>query len=246
MTRRVLIVDDEPLARERLAGLLAQVEGFEICGEARTGREALTMAQALNPDVVLMDIRMPDMDGLAAAKAMAEQTPRPTIIITTAYEQHALEAFEAFAAGYLVKPIRRDRLAAALQMACTPSRAQAEPATLEAPTGERGHICARVGAKLELIPVDDVLYFQADQKYVTVYHTRGEVVIEDSLRRLEEDLGDRFVRVHRNALVSSRHLVGIERLRNGGHQALLTDSPRKPEVSRRHVTQVKAYLKARG
>jgi len=154
VTMRVLIVDDEPPARDRLRRLLEELPDTECVGEAGTGEQALELARQAQPDVVLLDIRMPGMGGLEAARHLAALPEPPAVIFTTAYEQHALEAFDAEASGYLLKPIRRERLAAALERAQRPSRAQL--ARISEAAEARTHITARVRDQLKLIPVGGV------------------------------------------------------------------------------------------
>lgn len=240
MNMRVLIVDDEPPARERLRQLLDELPGVECAGEAASGEEALRLTAELDPDVVLLDIRMPGMGGLEAARCLTALDEPPAVIMTTAYEQHALEAFDAQAAGYLLKPIRRDKLAMALQRAQRPSRAQLQRVGA-APA--RSHITARARDQLRLIPVDDVLCFVAEQKYTTVRHAGGEDLIEDSLRALEEEFAPRFVRVHRNALVAVAQIERVERDADGHQIVHLRNDGGQLKVSRRLVGELLRQLR---
>ncbi|MEJ2060892.1 MAG: LytTR family DNA-binding domain-containing protein [Gammaproteobacteria bacterium] len=243
---KVLIVDDEQLARDRLRALVNELGGYEVCATAANGIEALRQAETTHPDVVLMDIRMPGMDGIEAARHLTELEAPPALIFTTAYSQHALEAFETHATGYLLKPIRKAALEEALGKAARLTRAQLSSLShedIEDTPGARTHICARLRGRLELVPIEDILYFQADQKYVTVRHTGGEVIIEDSLRALEEEFGDHFLRIHRNALVGIRWVAGMEKGPNGGLLLTLRNDPTRLEISRRHAPAVRRYLK---
>ncbi len=241
---RILVVDDEALARSRLRALLDEMGGHEVIGEAETGREALLRGDKLHPDVVLLDIRMPEMDGLEAARHFARLEHPPAIIFTTAYGDHALEAFEAHAVDYLLKPIRTERLAHALTAARQLNRSQLAMLR-EEDSGERRrtHISARVRGNIELIPVADVRYFQADQKYVLVRHAAGQVLIDESLRALEAEFGDRFVRIHRNALVARDALQGLEKLASGQCAVRLRGIEERLEVSRRHLPRVRELLR---
>jgi two-component system response regulator AlgR len=243
MTLRVLIVDDEPPARDRLRQLLAELPDTECAGEAATGEEALAMAEDARPDIVLLDIRMPGMDGLEAARRLARLPEPPAVIFTTAFEQHALEAFDVQASGYLLKPVRRERLAAALDRARRPSKAQM--ATLaDAVTGERRtHVSARVRDQLKLIPLGEVLCFIAEQKYTTVRHIGGEDLIDDSLRSLEEEFGTGFVRVHRNALVAISQVESLERGADGHCIVHLRHGGGSLQVSRRLAAEVLRRLR---
>ena len=241
MTMRVLIVDDEPPARTRLRRLLEELPGTACAGEAGTGEEALELARESNPDVVLLDIRMPGMGGLEAARHLAELPEPPAVIFTTAYEQHALEAFNVEASGYLLKPIRRERLATALERAQRPSRAQL--ARIAEATEVRTHVTARVRDQLKLIPVADVLYFFAEQKYTTVRHLGGEDLIEDSLRTLEEEFARLFVRVHRSALAAVAHIEALERAPDGSSVVRLRHGGGELQVSRRLAGEVARRLR---
>lgn len=241
---KVLIVDDETLARERLRALLAELPECRVVGEAATGRQALEQAQAQAPDVVLLDIRMPVMDGLEAARHLSGFAQPPAVIFTTAYDRHALEAFEIAALDYLLKPVRKGRLEQALRRARRPERVKLQG--LEYDSGARTHICARSRGALQLVAVNDVAYFLADRKYVTVRHTAGEILIEESLRALEEEFGAAFMRIHRNALVAVQRLQGIERDGDGRPLARLTDVEERLEISRRHLPEVRRQLRARG
>lgn len=247
----VLIVDDEKLARDRLRRLLEKSGGlYTVIGEASDGRTAIDRITDSQPDVVLLDIRMPGMDGLEAARHIMKLEHPPAIIFCTAYGEHALEAFETHAVGYLVKPVNAEQLLNTLESARRLNKAQLR--VLSHTTGEvvpdtpaataRQHISARTRHGLELIPVHEVRAFVADHKYVTVYHARGELLIDDTLRQLEEEFGDRFTRVHRNALISLRHVEGMERAAHGHYCIRLQGTPYKPVISRRHVTELRRQL----
>jgi two-component system response regulator AlgR len=235
MKLKTLIVDDEPPARERLASLLAEIEDVQVVGEGASGREALELTMDLSPDVVLLDVRMPEMDGLEAARRIATMSEPPAVIFTTAYDEYAVNAFEAHATGYLVKPIRKDKLAAALA-ACRrltrPQLAHAETAGA-APPASRSHIAVRRRDSIHLIPLAEIRCFIADQKYTTVRHEGGDDLIEDSLRQLEDEFPGDFVRIHRSALVSSRYLERIERDPDGQYFVHLKGLPDRLAVSRR-------------
>lgn len=240
---RILVTDDEGPARVRLRRLLDGIPGIEVVGEAANGREALVLSDRLKPDIVLMDIRMPVIDGLEAATHLSGYEHPPAVIFTTAYGDHALAAFEANAVDYLVKPIRAARLAEALEKAGRPNRAQL--AALRGPAGRgtaRTHICVPRRGGMVLIPVSEIAYFRADHKYVTVRHTGGEVLIEEPLKGLEAEFRGQFLRIHRNTLISLSFMSGIERGRGGGYRVVLRGVAERPEVSRRHVAALKAHL----
>jgi len=236
---RILIVDDEPPARARLHALLDTMPGFAVCGEAGTGIDAVRLAATLLPDVVLMDVRMPGMDGLEAARHLTGMEPPPAVIFATAYGDHAIAAFEAGAAGYLLKPVRPDRLEAALTTARRITRAQTE--VIGAGGAARTHICARVRGRLELIPVTDVICFRAEEKYTVVHHRHGEVLIEEPLKELEREFSTLFLRVHRNALVARNAISALTR-RGDGSIVIELHGGAQIEVSRRHAGEVRAIV----
>jgi len=241
---KVLITDDEAPARERLRRLLGEL-GIEPVAEAANGAEAIALAERLGPDLVLMDIRMPGIDGLEAAMHLASGSSPPAVVFTTAYGDHALAAFEAHAVDYLLKPVRRDRLEQALSRAGSLREAQ-RLGLREAAGGEgRSHVCARGAGAIRLIPVTEVIYFRAEDKYTTVRHLGGVALIEDSLRSLEEEFPGRFLRIHRNTLIAMEYFTGIERSPAGVHGALLRGTDERPEISRRHLAEVRALIARR-
>jgi len=240
---KILIVDDEPLARQRLRTMLAELPDVEVVGEADNGREAVEKAESLAADAVLMDIAMPVMDGLEAARHLARADSHPAVIFCTAYDEHALAAFEAAAVDYLVKPVRLERLAEALQRARrgrTPL-----PAAVEASLGQRqrSHLAARMRGSLRLIPIEDVYYLLAEEKYVLVHHARGEDLIEESLKSLELEFADRFQRIHRNCLVANEEFLELRRQPDGQVQAILRHGKAPLEVSRRCVPTLREKLR---
>jgi two-component system response regulator AlgR len=239
---KILLVDDEPLARDRLRALLAEHADMDVVGEARNGLEAIMEAQRLQPDVVMMDIAMPVMDGLEAAQHINMLDEPPAIIFCTAHDEHALSAFEAAAVDYLLKPVRSERLAVALErarrMAAAPARMQELPRTKP-----RTHLSARLRGSLRLIRIEDIRYLQADEKYVTVHHTQGEDLIEESLRSLEAEFGARFLRIHRNCLVAADALAELRRTVDGQAQVLLRGVATPLEVSRRCLPLLREQLK---
>jgi len=240
---KVVIVDDEKLARERLNRMITSIEGFEVAGEAINGSQALTVIEKIKPDIVLMDIRMPGIDGIEAARHLDELDEPPAIIFTTAYTDHALEAFETHAVDYLLKPVKKDSLEGALSAAIKPNRAQVSITNIDiTDMGPRKHICARVRGNLVLIPLSTVYYFQADQKYVTVRHSDGEVLIEEPLKNLEIEFANDFCRIHRNALVRLSKISGLKSS-NDGHRVSFSDIEDTLEVSRRHLPGVRKILK---
>ena len=238
---RVVIADDEPLARERLRSLLAGQPGVEVVAEAENGEQALHACAELQPDLVLLDIAMPGLDGLEAARHLATFEPRPAVVFCTASDAHALSAFEAAAIDYLMKPVRSERLAAALERArMFLAGRNGQPA---APSQQaRTLLCARLRGSLRLIPVDDIHYLQAEEKYVVVHHARGEDLIEESLRSLEDEFSGRFIRIHRNCLIARDRLQEVRRTPAGQVQAVLRDVPQPLEISRRCVAGLKTEM----
>ena len=239
---RILIADDEPLARRRLRDLLGDIGAQDIVGEAQDGREACELASTLSPDVVILDIAMPVLDGLEAARHLAGLPTPPAVIFCTAYDEHALAAFDAHAVDYVVKPIRAERLAAALDRAArfrhgAPAAAAMQPA-------RRSHLSARMRGALRLIPVQDIRYLQAEEKYVVVHHANGEDLIEDSLKSLEAEFGERFIRVHRNCLVASDQIKELAREADGREIVRLRNDPASLEVSRRCLPGLRQRLKS--
>lgn len=240
---KVLIVDDEKPARDRLARMINELAEFEVVGHAMNGREAIELAASSEADIVLMDIRMPGLDGLQAARHLAEMEYPPAVIFTTAYADHALEAFETHAVDYLLKPVKNVRLQKALAAAQKPTRAQAEQTSAVLSTIEvREHICARNRGNLELIRIQDIYFFQADQKYVTVRHRDGEMLIEEPLIKLEKEFEDRFVRIHRNALVNRDFIAGM-RSQDDGQHLRLKELDETLEISRRHLSAIRKIIK---
>jgi two-component system response regulator AlgR len=242
---KVLIVDDEAPARERLQRLCSDLDDVEIAGEAGNGMQALELAQSAGADVILLDIRMPAMDGIEVARHLSALEAPPAVIFTTAYDQYALEAFEAHASAYLLKPIRREKLAEALQSARRLTRPQLAGLAAKGPlAGARKQIAARVRDRIKLIPVAEIDYFLADQKYVTIKHAHGEDLIEESLKTLEDEFEQDFVRVHRNSLVAVRAVDSVQRGDDGQLTVIIKGSGDRLPVSRRLAAE--ALRKLRG
>lgn len=243
---KVLVCDDEALARDRLVRLLRDANECEVVGEAENGRDALQKVEMYAPDVVLLDIRMPVMDGIACAEALARLPNPPAVIFITAFDEHALAAFQVEAIGYLLKPVRRDQLNEALARASRVNRAQLqhirEQANDDGKPEARQHVTARTHRGLELIPINEIYYFLADQKYVTVRHTRGQVLVDETLKDLETEFADLFIRVHRNALLAIHYLDGLELLPGGQYQVRFRGINEKLVVSRRHLPQLREKM----
>ncbi|PCI06508.1 MAG: DNA-binding response regulator [Gammaproteobacteria bacterium] len=240
----VLIVDDEQLARQRLRKMLATNSSYTIIGEAETGEDALRKTQSSRPDVVLMDIRMPGMDGIEAASYINRMDEPPAIIFTTAYSDHALHAFEAHAIDYLLKPIKQSRLESALDAAKRMNKAQLSQLRNDKTSNTRKKICIKSRGSLELISIDDIIYFKADQKYVTLRTAEQEYLIEESLKTLEDEFAANFIRIHRNALVAKQKLTGLTKNDDGHACIRFNDIDDLLEVSRRHLPYIRKKLKS--
>jgi two-component system response regulator AlgR len=241
---RVLIVDDEPPARERLRRLLHDLGEVTVVGEAGNGADAIASCARLAPDVVLLDIRMPGMDGIEAARHLNALEEPPAVIFVTAHDEHALAAFEAQALGYLLKPVRQEKLARAIQRAARVAAPQLLRLSEQSQLGRRRQqICARLGDQLRLIPLEDIYYFAAGQKYVTVHHRGGQDLIDESLRALAEEFAPDFVRIHRNSLVAARHVGAVERVAEGQYVVRIKGCEDALPVSRRHATSCLRQLR---
>ncbi len=241
---KILIVDDEKLARERLKHLVSGLLPDPELHEATNGREALFSVNATRPDVVLMDIRMPVMDGLESAMHLSNMENPPSVIFTTAYDQHAVEAFEVSAVDYLLKPIRKERLETALEKISPVSLQQLT--TIKSNNqmgGARSHISVQLRGQITVIPISEVVYFMADNKYVRVRTGSERHFIEDSLVSLEQEFEDRFLRIHRNAIVSIAHIRGMEKQASGRWHVRLKDVEEPLEVSRRHTAAVRNWIR---
>ncbi|HXF47280.1 MAG TPA: LytTR family DNA-binding domain-containing protein [Burkholderiaceae bacterium] len=249
---KILIVDDEPPARARLQQLLADAAGqvaLTVVGEADGGRAALDAVDRLAPDVVLLDIHMPDMAGIEVARHLAARERPPAVIFVTAFDEHALDAFEVQALDYLLKPVRLERLVAAMARA---QRLQPRDPKLEAVarslSAARTHLTVSERGKMILVPVDDIVYLRAELKYVTIRTAAREYLTEESLSSLEAEFGERFVRIHRNALVARKSIHGFQRVRgdkgeevaDGHWEVLLKELPERLPISRRQWPTVKA------
>ena len=245
-TARILIADDEAPARARLRDLLDECrESFPlaIVDEARNGREALDVLNREKVDIVLLDIRMPEMDGMEAARHIAGMENPPAIIFTTAFDTYAIKAFEVNAIDYLLKPIRVERLLAALSKTRAAPKITREALDAAANLPRR-HLSVHERGKIILVPLADVLYLRAELKYVTVRTVEREHLVEESLTHLEEEFADAFVRVHRNCLVARAAIAGFERNAEeseSGWAVVVKGTGEKLPVSRRQQHVVKQF-----
>ena len=240
----ILIADDEPPARKRLRQLILDLGGHACIGEAGDGVKALEMCTQLAPEVLLLDIRMPRMDGLEVARHLTTLERPPAVIFVTAFDDFALAAFETNAVHYLVKPVRRQNLDEALDRAAQ-RRGGPDYNAAAAGSHARSYLSVRSGERLRLIPVSEILCLRATQKYVEIVTVGGRWLTETSLVSLEQEFGERFLRVHRNALVSASAITGTRRTPGGGLQVLIQGLEETVEVSRRQLPAVRKLIKQR-
>lgn len=241
---RVLIADDERLARARIKDLLHDL-GAEwpssLVAEVANGEEAVRAALAQPVDVALLDIHMPGMDGLTAARHLLRLPSPPAVIFLTAHDEHAVAAFELGALDYLLKPVRVERLRVALQRARR--LVAADDAALLGQGARRNDLVVSDRGRVVLVPLDEILFLRAEEKYVVAQTREKEHLLNESLTALEEELGSRFLRVHRACLVSRRHLAGFELAGGeaGRWEAVVHGWPQRLPVSRRQAHVVRAF-----
>jgi len=243
MSKKVMVVDDEPLARERLRSMIDSITGYDWVGEAGDGVAAIGLVKEYRPDLVLLDIAMPGMNGIEVARHFAQLEEPPAVIFCTAYGEYALEAFDTAAGGYLLKPVRLEHLVTALDKASKLNRLQMlelENSGFHAAL-QKTHISARSHRGVELLEIAQISHFVSEDKYVFAHHTGGQTILEQSLKTLEEELEGFFIRVHRNALVSINHIEALERSTGEAH-VRLRDTEAKPQVSRRHLKELKDLM----
>ena len=239
---RILIVDDETLARDRLRRMIESDGQHEVVADVASGSEAVKASEKLRPDLCLLDIRMPGMDGIETAQHFLGQEEPPAVIFCTAYEEHAIQAFELQAVGYLLKPVRRADLFRAFASSVRLNRMQMA-AVKNIDANRRTHLCARTYKGVELVNISDIRYLKADQKYVSVRHLHGEVIIDETLRELEDEFPDLFSRVHRNALVSTNHILGLEKDAQGQIGVRMSGIDELVDVSRRHLPAIRKVIR---
>jgi two-component system, LytTR family, response regulator AlgR len=231
----ILIADDEAPARNRMRDLLSEIKNVAIVAEAKNGKEAIELAQTTKPDLMLLDIRMPLMDGIEAAQHAQKLEPKPHIIFTTAFDAYAIKAFDLNAIDYLLKPIRLERLQTAIDKAHTLKPLQIE--ALKPIQKIRSHLSIHERGRVLLVPIDKIIYLRAELKYITVRTAEREYLIEESLTHLETEFGERFIRLHRNCLVAPHFIAGYEKRMNQDNEqqwvALLKEIPETVAISRR-------------
>lgn len=236
---KILLVDDEQLAREHLKRMLLELgPDYQLVAEAANGELAVAACNQHEVDLVLMDIHMPGMDGLEAARLLSDQPLPPAIIFTTAYAEHALSAFDVSAVDYLMKPIRGEKLLAALKKTASLTRPQLAVAAME----EAVFLVSHAHGDVQRISLDDVFYLRADNKYVTARHTNGEALMEESLKSLAEQYSKQLLRIHRNALVNMSRVTGLEKQSGGQLYLTFNGIDDRLEVSRRHQAEVREVL----
>lgn len=243
---KVLIVDDESLARARLKRLLAQHPEFVLVGEAACASDAVTAARALQPDLVFLDIEMPDSDGLAVAGTLLTFEPTPAVVFVTAHPQHALAAYQVAPADYLLKPVSAERLALTLQRLQAKARVvkASTPEQPAEPTVNNQWLSFRTGLVMSRVELATVLYLQAGDKYVRVVHQSGEALLEQSLKQLEEQFPETLLRIHRHTLVLKSRVKAVHQTADGKHTLELKDCAEHLEISRRELSKIRQLLGA--
>ena len=244
---KILVVDDEQLARERLLRLLHKLQPEVTCLEASGGSEALALVASETPELVLLDIRMPEVDGIEVATRLDAMEAPPAIVFCTAYDEYAMQALQHHAVAYLLKPVREADLSGALATAGRVNRMQLASLSEDAAGpgnagGARSQVSSHTHRGLETLAVSDIRCFLAEQKYVAAVGPGVELLLPDTLKELEREFADRFVRVHRNALVALEHIVRLQRDDETGWCVVLNGAKERPVVSRRHLGQVKQAL----
>ena len=233
---KILLIDDEKPARNRLRRMLVDLPSTEIVGEAANGQQALELITSTGANLLLLDISMPGMDGMTLARNIRDQDVVPAIIFCTAWSDQAVQAFECEAVDYLVKPVRAERLGVALEKARRYIAMQ--------DTGSNGpFIRATLGGNVSLLPVSDVICIQAEDKYTTVVHKDGQSVIDQSLVDLENEYADIMVRVHRSTLVVKKCIRGLEKAPDGRHFLKMEGCEDRPQVSRRNLPAIRKLIR---
>lgn len=241
---KILIVDDEMLARERLVSLLSELNTDYSILQAENGITALQVISRESPELILLDIRMPVMDGLEVAHHLAGLEAPPAIIFTTAYQGYALDAFDTHAVDYLMKPIRKQRLQQALNRARALSRVNINELRDDPDSNSsRSHLSTALQGNLQIVPIEKIYYLKADQKYVTAVWSEGELLLDDSLKSLELEFASQFIRIHRNTLVALEHILGLEKDDEGNLTIRIQGIETRLPVSRRHASHVRKVLK---
>ncbi len=236
---KFLIVDDEKLARERLIRLLGRLHPEADCLQANDGASAVAIAVQAQPDIVLLDIQMPGMDGIAVAAELEQMDVPPAIAFCTAYDEYALQALQHQAVAYLLKPVREAELAKSLHAAGKVNRMQLAQLRQKAAAPNPATLVSETTQGFVSVPLDEVRCFIAEDKYITAYTAGETMLINDTLKRLEQAHGDQLVRIHRNALAAVRHIARLQKEPDGNWVAVFEGLTKRPAISRRHLTEVK-------
>ena len=244
---KILVVDDELPARNRLKEILYDVReaiALSVVAEASDGMHAVSLLNEINVDIVLLDIRMPRMDGIEVARHLQNLTAPPAIIFTTAFDAYAVKAFELNAVDYLLKPIRRERLQAALEKARGRLGVR-QPGLEQLQQRARSHLSVSERGKILLVPIAEIIYLRAELKYITIKTAEREFLLEESLTNIEEEFGEHFLRIHRSCLVARSAVRGFERIAEEGSEGhwvvLLIGSEENLPVSRRQQQVIKEF-----
>jgi len=235
---RAVVIDDEKIALTHIASLAKNITGLQVVGTAGSIAEGSELCERLRPEVVILDIRMGDGLGLELGKELGAAPCPPAIVYVSSSDRYAFEAFAAYANGYLLKPVSQKALEKTINRIAQPNLATATQET----GGKRRFLTIKSRRGLSVLPIEDVRYFYADQKYVMAVTEQGERVLDDALRHLEDEFEEYLIRVHRNALVSIRHVTGLARLPSGQFRVELDGIEEGPVVSRRHLSSVRAKL----
>lgn len=231
----ILIADDEPLARARLASLLGQCDDTRVVASVGDAEAALAACAEFRPQLLLLDVRMPGLDGLQLARRLEGLSERPQVVFCTAFEAHALDAYEVRAADYLLKPVSLQRLQRALVRVRELGHVAASPS--------RDYLHARVRDEMVRISLHEVFYLLADEKYVAAHLERGTVLLDESLKSLEQAFPERLQRLHRNCLIPRERLLGLKTAADGHVQARIAGCDELLEVSRRNLAAVRKVLR---
>lgn len=232
----ILLVDDEAPARNRLRRMLGDIPDVRVSGEASSCQEALFLITTDQPDVLLLDISMPGMDGMTMAKMLRQQEVTPAVIFCTAWSDQAVEAFACDAVDYLVKPVRQARLLKAVEKARLLVGRQSE-------RPDKAMLRSTLGGKVSLLPLSEAIYFLAEDKYTTVIHNKGRLMISQTLLELEQQHTDFLIRTHRSTLVVTDRIRGLEKSPRGAHKLLLDGTNDRPLVSRRNLASVRKVIR---
>ena len=242
----ILIADDEPLARERLKRLIEEIDSsYKVIAFSTNGLEALETCLQERPDVALLDIRMPLMSGLQVAAELMSVNANTHVIFVTAFNEYALDAFDKNAIDYLLKPIKKDRLAHALAKVSRMNQSMDNPQTITSLIGPRQHLCAHTHHGLKIMKTDDIIYFRAEHKYVQAVSPHESVLLDDSLKALEKEFHTTFIRIHRNALVNINAISSVQKSSSGELHLHLLGTDTTLIISRRHHAKLNKHLRQR-